>query len=168
MSFLLLLMSSLQQNWRRGQNRFCLEARGLGRVGGGRGQGEEMAQTMYAHMNKWIKKRIKLGWWTGSSGRANAYQTWVLEFKPQYHKKKKKLQWFMLAILATQEVDIRRIKVWGQSWAKTFKRSCLNRKRWVWWHTDVIPATAGSINNSILVHTWVKSETQLKINHSHK
>jgi hypothetical protein len=26
--FLLLLMSSLQQNWRRGQNRFCLEARG--------------------------------------------------------------------------------------------------------------------------------------------
>jgi hypothetical protein len=30
MSFLLLLMSSLQQNWRRGQNRFCLEARELG------------------------------------------------------------------------------------------------------------------------------------------
>jgi hypothetical protein len=27
MSFLLLLMSSLQKNWRRGQNRFCLEAR---------------------------------------------------------------------------------------------------------------------------------------------
>jgi hypothetical protein len=29
MSFLLLLISSLQQNWRRGQNRFCLEARQL-------------------------------------------------------------------------------------------------------------------------------------------
>jgi hypothetical protein len=27
MSFLLLLMSSLHQNWRRQQNRFCLEAR---------------------------------------------------------------------------------------------------------------------------------------------
>jgi hypothetical protein len=31
LSFLLLLMSSLQQNWRKGQNRFCLEARGAGR-----------------------------------------------------------------------------------------------------------------------------------------
>jgi hypothetical protein len=29
-------MSSLQQNWRKGQNRFCLEVRGRGR---GRGQG---------------------------------------------------------------------------------------------------------------------------------
>jgi hypothetical protein len=28
---LLLLMSSLQQNWSKGQNRFCLEARGGGR-----------------------------------------------------------------------------------------------------------------------------------------
>jgi hypothetical protein len=28
MSFLLLLMSSLQQNWRKGQNRFCLLRRG--------------------------------------------------------------------------------------------------------------------------------------------
>jgi hypothetical protein len=42
LSFLLLLMSSLQQNWRKGQNRFCLEARG----GGGereavRGKGEK-------------------------------------------------------------------------------------------------------------------------------
>jgi hypothetical protein len=47
MFFLLLLMSSLQQNWTRGQNRFCLEAR----EGGGGGQGGEMAQTIYAHMN---------------------------------------------------------------------------------------------------------------------
>jgi hypothetical protein len=30
MSFLLLLISSLQQNWRKGQNRFCLEVRGMG------------------------------------------------------------------------------------------------------------------------------------------
>jgi hypothetical protein len=26
--------------------------------GGGRGQQGEMAQTMYAHMNKWIKKQL--------------------------------------------------------------------------------------------------------------
>jgi hypothetical protein len=46
------LSYSLQQNWRRGQNRFFLEVRG---VGGERGCGEqqgEMAQAMYAHMNK--------------------------------------------------------------------------------------------------------------------
>jgi hypothetical protein len=30
LSFLLLLMSTVQQNWRKGQNRFCLEARGAG------------------------------------------------------------------------------------------------------------------------------------------
>jgi hypothetical protein len=30
MSFLLSLMFSIQQNWRRGQNRFCLEVRGFG------------------------------------------------------------------------------------------------------------------------------------------
>jgi hypothetical protein len=29
-------MFSLQQNWRRGQNRFCLEVRGMG----GRGKGQ--------------------------------------------------------------------------------------------------------------------------------
>jgi hypothetical protein len=48
-----LLMSCLQQNWRKGQNRFYLEARGGGReregAGGSRG---EMTQTMYAHVNK--------------------------------------------------------------------------------------------------------------------
>jgi hypothetical protein len=43
-------MSFLQQNWRRGQNRFCLEEEGVG--GEGRGERGEMAQTMYAHMNK--------------------------------------------------------------------------------------------------------------------
>jgi hypothetical protein len=43
-------MSSLQQNWRRGQNRFCLEVRGVGRKK--KGQREEMAQTTYARMNK--------------------------------------------------------------------------------------------------------------------
>jgi hypothetical protein len=54
MSFLLLLISTLQQNWRKGQNRFCLEVRGLGGDGGARGGGglREMAKTMYAHMNK--------------------------------------------------------------------------------------------------------------------
>jgi hypothetical protein len=41
MSFLLLLMSTLQQNWRKGQNRFCLQVRRVGgeRVeAGGRGE----------------------------------------------------------------------------------------------------------------------------------
>jgi hypothetical protein len=52
MSFLLLLMSSLQQNWRTGQNRFCQEARGWGGEGVGAGQGGEITQTMYVHMNK--------------------------------------------------------------------------------------------------------------------
>jgi hypothetical protein len=49
MSFLLLLMSTLQQNCRKEQNRFCLA--GEGGRGGGDGAGE-MAQTVYAHMNK--------------------------------------------------------------------------------------------------------------------
>jgi hypothetical protein len=54
LSFLLLLMSSLHQNWRKGKNRFCLEVRGVGVVeGGGKGgSGREMAQTMYAYVNK--------------------------------------------------------------------------------------------------------------------
>jgi hypothetical protein len=33
--FLIMLMSSLQQSWRKGQNRFCLEARGVGVKGRG-------------------------------------------------------------------------------------------------------------------------------------
>jgi hypothetical protein len=37
MSFSLLLISTLQQNWRKVQNRFCLEVRrGGGEEGGGR------------------------------------------------------------------------------------------------------------------------------------
>jgi hypothetical protein len=59
MSFLLLLMSALQQNWRKEQNKFCLEARGRGCGEGGGGSGGEMAQTMYAHTNKWINKWTK-------------------------------------------------------------------------------------------------------------
>jgi hypothetical protein len=45
---------SLQQNWRREQNSFCLEARG--KRGEGKQEGE-MAQTMYAHMNKSINNK---------------------------------------------------------------------------------------------------------------
>jgi hypothetical protein len=46
------MLSSLQQNWRKGQNRFCLEARGeVKREGAGMGRGE-MTQTMYAYKNK--------------------------------------------------------------------------------------------------------------------
>jgi hypothetical protein len=44
-------MSTLQQNWRRGQNSFCLEVRGIGGERRGKGHGEEMAQTTYAYMN---------------------------------------------------------------------------------------------------------------------
>jgi hypothetical protein len=41
-------MSSLQQNWRRGQNRFCLEARGW------RARGRNGLNNIctYEHMNK--------------------------------------------------------------------------------------------------------------------
>jgi hypothetical protein len=55
MSLLLSFMFSLQHNWRRGQNRFCLEVKRVGGERGergGKGQRTEMAQTMYAHMNK--------------------------------------------------------------------------------------------------------------------
>jgi hypothetical protein len=54
MFFLLLLISTLQRNWGKGQNRFCLEGSG----GRGREQGQEgkIIQTMYAHVNKLIKK----------------------------------------------------------------------------------------------------------------
>jgi hypothetical protein len=46
-------MSSLQQNWRKGQNRFCLEVRGEWEgEGGGRRQAGKLPKTMYAHMNK--------------------------------------------------------------------------------------------------------------------
>jgi hypothetical protein len=44
-------MSSLQQNWRKEQNRF-LGAREVGEMEGTRGQRGDMAQIMYAHMNK--------------------------------------------------------------------------------------------------------------------
>jgi hypothetical protein len=55
LSFLLLLISSLQQNWRREQNRFYLGTRGLeGRDGGAGGRHDPM----YAHMNISIKKQI--------------------------------------------------------------------------------------------------------------
>jgi hypothetical protein len=51
-------MSSLQQNWRKGQNRLCLEVR-AGEGERWQGQEGEMAQTMYAHVNKSIKIKKK-------------------------------------------------------------------------------------------------------------
>jgi hypothetical protein len=48
MSFLLLLISTLQWNWRKVQNRFCLEGREARRWG----KEGEMTQTVYAHVNK--------------------------------------------------------------------------------------------------------------------
>jgi hypothetical protein len=50
MPFLPLVLTSYE-NGLFGQNRFCLEAKG-GREKQGRGQGKEIAQMMYAHMNK--------------------------------------------------------------------------------------------------------------------
>jgi hypothetical protein len=50
--FLVLLMSSLQQNWRKGQNRFCLEARRVGGKGRCVEHWGKMSQTMYAHRSK--------------------------------------------------------------------------------------------------------------------
>jgi hypothetical protein len=41
MSFLLLLISTLQHNWRKAQNRSCLEGRRRGKEGAGGGQGEK-------------------------------------------------------------------------------------------------------------------------------
>jgi hypothetical protein len=52
MSFLLLLISSLQLNWRKEQNMFCLEVSREGDRGWWWGKGEEMTQTIYAHLNK--------------------------------------------------------------------------------------------------------------------
>jgi hypothetical protein len=47
-SFLLLIMSSLQQNWRRGQNTFCLEKRRDWREGAEKGA--------KGRREKWSKK----------------------------------------------------------------------------------------------------------------
>jgi hypothetical protein len=52
MSFLLLLIFTLQHYWRKVQNRSCLKGRGRGEEGGGGGQGEEMNLTTYAYVNK--------------------------------------------------------------------------------------------------------------------
>jgi hypothetical protein len=42
-------MSSLQQNWSKGQNKFCLEVRGERRERvGEEGRGEEMTQILHA------------------------------------------------------------------------------------------------------------------------
>jgi hypothetical protein len=49
---MLCLMSPLQQNWRRRQNRFYLEDRGVGRGGRDEGQRGGDNPTMYTHMNK--------------------------------------------------------------------------------------------------------------------
>jgi hypothetical protein len=45
-------MFSLQQNWRRGQNRFCLEERNGEGERVRAGAGGKMTQTMYEPMNK--------------------------------------------------------------------------------------------------------------------
>jgi hypothetical protein len=57
-----LLISSLQQIWRKGQNRFCLEARGMGRRR--RKQGAEWRNdpnnvSTYEYMNKEKEEKEK-------------------------------------------------------------------------------------------------------------
>jgi hypothetical protein len=55
LSFLLLLMSSLQQNWRKWQNRFCMEVRGWMGEGGNEGRGWRNSPNnvcTYEYMNK--------------------------------------------------------------------------------------------------------------------
>jgi hypothetical protein len=52
MSFLLLLISTLQRKWRKSQNRFRLEERGEGGRTWRRGWEGELTETMYAHVNK--------------------------------------------------------------------------------------------------------------------
>jgi hypothetical protein len=50
-------MFSLQQNWRRGQNRFCPEV-GVESLGGLGGR-SKVAQTMYKHVSKCKHNKIK-------------------------------------------------------------------------------------------------------------
>jgi hypothetical protein len=47
-------MSSLQQNWRRGQNRFCLEVRGWGRErgAGAGGRNDPINVCIFEYVNK--------------------------------------------------------------------------------------------------------------------
>jgi hypothetical protein len=49
-------MSSLQQNWRIGQSKFCWKS-GMWCIRRGKRQQGKMAQTMYAHMNKLINNK---------------------------------------------------------------------------------------------------------------
>jgi hypothetical protein len=53
-------MSSLQQNWRKGQNRFCLEATGRGgrRSRGREAGGRNGPNNEYINQNKQILKNI--------------------------------------------------------------------------------------------------------------
>jgi hypothetical protein len=57
-------MSSLQQNWRKGQNRFCLEARevrvrGRGRWGWGGGRNNPNNVCTYEYINKEKKEFVR-------------------------------------------------------------------------------------------------------------
>jgi hypothetical protein len=49
---LLLLISTLQWNWRKAQNTFCLEGKEEEGESGGWRQEGEMTQTMHVHVNK--------------------------------------------------------------------------------------------------------------------
>jgi hypothetical protein len=62
-------MSTLQQNWRKGQNTFCLEARGMERRGGHGGAGGRNGPNnvcTYESINKKCKK-IELSYGSATS-----------------------------------------------------------------------------------------------------
>jgi hypothetical protein len=83
MSFLLLLISTLQWSWRKAQNRFCLKGRWGEWVG--QGQEGEITQTMYAHVNKLIIKKFKKHKTRKLTFREITYGaqfTWLINFSP--------------------------------------------------------------------------------------
>jgi hypothetical protein len=85
MYFLLLFMLSLQQNWRRRQNRFCLKARVVGERGRRQGVGGEkwLKQCMHIWINKKIGGFLSIAQW---------YSTYLAcarpWFNPQHFEKK--------------------------------------------------------------------------------
>jgi hypothetical protein len=54
--------------------------------------------------------------------------------------------WVKSIILATQEAEVGKIMVQGQSGQKVHETSPISTNDWVWWYTPVIPAMWGSTN----------------------
>jgi hypothetical protein len=58
--------------------------------------------------------------------------------------------WLKTVILAIWEVEIQRIAVQGQPWARS-SQDPISTNGKVWWHMPIIPATQGSKNRKIVV-----------------